>query len=81
VSSPRAAFRPDPTPPPAPGRSLALPREARLKCVRLVVSGVLTGRQVAKLYGVGKTTVYRWADAMLEEPGPDGDLLRRLARR
>jgi transposase len=36
---------------------------------------------VAKLYGVGKTTVYRWADAMLEEPGPDGDLLRRLARR
>jgi transposase-like protein len=81
VSSPRAAFRPDSPPPPPPGRPPALSREARLKCVRLVASGVLTGRQVAKLYGVGKTTVYRWADAMLEEPGPDGDLLRRLARR
>jgi hypothetical protein len=61
--------------PPPPARPLVV------GAVTMHLAGLFPEREVAVAYGVSLRTLYRWRRDLLAEPGPDGDLIRRLARR
>jgi hypothetical protein len=69
---PADVARPGPLPPARP---------LMVGAVTMLLAGLYPAREVAVAYGVSRMTLYRWRDELMAEPGPDGDLIRRLARR
>lgn len=49
-------------------------------CARARIINGVTVADAAKAYGVSDRTVIRWTQAALDDPGREGDALRRLLK-